>query len=95
MEIAKQISTGDFLIKGNETEMELFKELFDKNQEMTKQIAKREERQRISKLLEGIDKTEIESNIGWWETSTGAEFGKKILDSINKVDISKNKISKK
>ena len=28
----------------------------------------------INEVLDGIDKTETEG--GWWETSTGAEFGK-------------------
>jgi len=30
----------------------------------------------VDKVLRGIDLTEIESEDGWWETSTGAEFGK-------------------
>ena len=36
----------------------------------------------IPKILEGIDKDELEDSGGWWETSTGAEFGKSILDDI-------------
>lgn len=32
-------------------------------------------KERLSKILEGIDKDECESKDGWWETSTGAEFG--------------------
>ena len=31
----------------------------------------------INSVLYGIDMTEIEDSDGWWETSTGAEFGKK------------------
>jgi hypothetical protein len=85
MEIAKQVSTGDFLIKGNETEMELFKELFDKNQEMTKQIAKREESEEIFNglilMAEQNNKPELKSLITFYRQV--------------KVDISKNKISKK
>lgn len=34
----------------------------------------------IKEILEGIDKEEIEG--GWWETSTGAEFGEKKLAEI-------------
>jgi hypothetical protein len=36
----------------------------------------------IPKILEGIDKVECEDPEGWWETSTGAEFGKERLDAI-------------
>lgn len=36
----------------------------------------------ICEVLQGIDKTETESEDGWWETSTGAEFGRKKLESI-------------
>jgi hypothetical protein len=33
-------------------------------------------------LLNGIDQTETESPDGWWETSTGADFGAGILAAI-------------
>lgn len=35
----------------------------------------------FNKILEGVDKTEVEYKEGWWETSTGAAFGhgRKIL----------------
>ncbi len=36
----------------------------------------------IEAILEGIDKTENESERGWWETSTGAEFGATKLAEI-------------
>lgn len=42
----------------------------------------------VEKILEGIDRTEIDSTEeieGWWETSTGAEFGEAILVKIRKV----------
>ena len=48
----------------------------------------------IFKLLEGINLTETdragypydENDVqGWWETSTGAEFGQQILDNIDKL----------
>jgi Protein of unknown function (DUF551) len=29
----------------------------------------------ITKILQGIDRCEVEYTDGWWETSTGAEFG--------------------
>ena len=40
------------------------------------------EREAILPLLKGIDETEIESADGWWETSTGAAIGAKILSTI-------------
>jgi hypothetical protein len=40
------------------------------------------ERARIVAILSGIDKEETEALDGWWETSTGAEFGKRILQKI-------------
>lgn len=36
----------------------------------------------IKAVLRGIDQTEIESPDGWWETSTGAEFGAKKLQYV-------------
>ena len=36
----------------------------------------------IRKVLNGIDKTETEDVSGWWETSNGAEFGRKKLDEL-------------
>ncbi len=40
------------------------------------------EREALIGLLKGIDETEIESADGWWETSSGAEFGAGILAAI-------------
>jgi hypothetical protein len=40
------------------------------------------EREAIKLLLKGIDKTELESDDGYWETSFGAAFGAKILLAI-------------
>lgn len=37
---------------------------------------------RICKILDGIDKTQSDDSEGWWETSTGAEFGENILRQI-------------
>jgi len=39
--------------------------------------------EKVKALLAGIDKEESESDIGWWETSTGADFGKSILNQVN------------
>jgi hypothetical protein len=36
----------------------------------------------LRKLLKGIDKDECEMDGGWWETSTGAEFGAKKLAEL-------------
>jgi hypothetical protein len=38
-------------------------------------LVRADEREAVIGLLRGIDETEIESADGWWETSTGAEFG--------------------
>jgi hypothetical protein len=40
------------------------------------------ERERIIKILKGIDQTETESEDGYWETSVGAEFGANIIKQI-------------
>ena len=37
----------------------------------------------LNKILKGIDKDQCESTDGWWETSTGAEFGAKKLKEID------------
>lgn len=36
----------------------------------------------IKANLNGIQFTQTQSPLGWWETSTGAEFGKQKLDEI-------------
>ena len=36
--------------------------------------------EQIKELLKGIDETEL--NGGWWETSTGAEFGAEKLKEL-------------
>jgi len=36
----------------------------------------------IREILKGIDQMQTESNDGWWETSTGAEFGKSKLNEL-------------
>jgi hypothetical protein len=38
-------------------------------------LIRADEREAVIGLLRGIDETEYESADGWWETSTGAEFG--------------------
>lgn len=38
--------------------------------------------ERLDIILKGIDKEESEHDSGWWETSTGAEFGKNKLAEI-------------
>lgn len=41
---------------------------------------------KIKEILYGIDLTEIESDKGWWETSTGASFGaQKLYDIISLI----------
>jgi hypothetical protein len=46
------------------------------------ELARADEREAVIGLLRGIDETEYESADGWWETSTGAEFGARILAAI-------------
>ena len=46
------------------------------------ELVRADEREALIGLLKGIDKTEIESADGWWETSSGAEFGAGILAAI-------------
>ena len=36
----------------------------------------------IKAILSGIDCTESSSENGWWETSTGAEFGAQKLNEV-------------
>ena len=36
----------------------------------------------IDAILAGIDKEETDATNGWWETSTGAEFGAQKLNEI-------------
>ena len=36
----------------------------------------------LKAILDGIDKTECESEDGWWETSVGADFGAKKLEEV-------------
>jgi hypothetical protein len=39
----------------------------------------------IEQILHGIDKQETDDINGWWETSTGAEYGKRKLAEIKKL----------
>jgi len=38
--------------------------------------------EQLRRILSGIDKTETDSDDGWWETSTGAEFGARKLQEV-------------
>ena len=49
---------------------------------MTTQEAVMAERNRILALLDGITETDSDSYYGWWETSTGAEFGQSVVQKI-------------
>ncbi len=42
-------------------------------------------REHLDSILEGIEHDELEHKEGWWETSTGAEFGKKKKDELIKL----------
>lgn len=39
-------------------------------------------REQLMAILKGIDEDELESGHGWWETSTGAEFGAKKFEEV-------------
>ena len=59
-------------------------------EEMQKEVEElREYKQRVQSeiipLLIGIDKEESLDDDGWWETSTGAEFGADILHRIKTI----------
>lgn len=43
---------------------------------------KAEALERIRIILKGIDQCEADDKDGWWETSTGAEFGAKRLVEV-------------
>jgi hypothetical protein len=36
----------------------------------------------VREILRGIDQTETESENGWWETSTGAQYGQNKLNEL-------------
>lgn len=46
--------------------------------------------EKIKQILEGIDKEESDDDKGWWETSTGAEFGKAKLEQVIQAVIESN-----
>lgn len=57
-------------------------------QQLNEEITKRTNNslyKEIIDLLEGIDKIETDHDKGWWETSTGADFGSKILIKLKKL----------
>lgn len=60
----------------------------NKTNEQEKKL-KQEIEKTIRETLKGIDMEETESDDGWWETGTGAEFGKnklnELTDNINKI----------
>jgi len=39
-------------------------------------------KKQINSILDGIDRTELDNNPGWWETSDGASFGSLKLKQI-------------
>ena len=40
---------------------------------------------KLNEILKGIDKTQCESDDGWWETTVGAEFGAKKLKEVQEL----------
>jgi hypothetical protein len=74
----------DFAIVGNYA-LKAFEALVradERDRAMRENAYVQAEREALIGLLKGIDKTEIESADGWWETSTGADFGAGILAAI-------------
>jgi hypothetical protein len=51
------------------------------------EAAQKAERIRITKLLDGVDGTQTNSDNGWWETSGGANFGATLLSDIAKREL--------
>ena len=49
---------------------------------MKSQLPENNTVQAVKTVLKGIDQTECDSPEGWWETSTGAEFGAKKLQHV-------------
>jgi len=39
----------------------------------------------IKTVLKGIDQTETDTEQGWWETSTGAEFGWRKMEELKEL----------
>ena len=40
---------------------------------------------KLNEILKGIDKDQCDSSDGWWETSSGAEFGAKKLKEVQNL----------
>ena len=57
-------------------------DVFPKELERFAALVAEHEREAVINLLKGIDKDECEDPDGWWETSSGAEFGASILETI-------------
>ena len=53
---------------------------------MNDSVSHREIIQAVLEILHGVDQTETESQDGWWETSTGANFGADVLAKIRALD---------
>ena len=49
------------------------------------QVDKEELLLKLEKILYGIDTCETEDDNGWWETDTGASFGRRKLNQIRKL----------
>lgn len=50
---------------------------------------------KIKEILNGIDDCETDSDDGWWETGTGAAFGKQKLNEILRVASEYREMDKK
>lgn len=61
-------------------------------QKMKNELSKEELLEKILEILDGIDKDELESTNGWWENSSGADFGKYKKAKI--IELFKNEITK-
>jgi hypothetical protein len=56
--------------------------VYTENLKRLVELVRADEREAVIGFLRGINETETESEDGWWETSTGAEFGARILAAI-------------
>jgi len=60
-------------LKNEELMLEVGRKATEEQKAMTQQSTVEEQ---YNQIVDGIDKDEVEYEHGWWETSTGASFGK-------------------
>lgn len=51
-------------------------------------MTKTEALDRLKAILAGIDQNEMDSDVGWWETTSGSEFGARRLAEVESLILS-------